>query len=125
MTGSILLVIGAVALFAAIVGGGVKIRDIEVGDVKSLWRQGMLAAFGIVVALVGLLVMMGVFDPDTNSSANTVTNSVENTDQNDTTVQPAANDANTVDENSSNAPADTSNTETTMDNSSDGQAAQQ
>ena len=59
MTGAILLVIGVVALFAAIVGGGVKIKEIEVGSVPSLWRQIMLGIFGLVVGLIGLILVMG------------------------------------------------------------------
>jgi hypothetical protein len=61
MTGRILLVIGVVALFAAIVGGGIQFKDIEVGSVKSLWRQGLLGIFGIIVSLVGLVF---VIDPN-------------------------------------------------------------
>jgi uncharacterized membrane protein len=52
--GAVLILIGAVALFAAIVGGGIKIRDIEVGSVPSLWRQGLLGVFGIFIGLIGL-----------------------------------------------------------------------
>jgi hypothetical protein len=59
-------VIGVVALFAAIVGGGIKFRDIEVGDVKSLWRQGLLGIFGIVVSLIGLVL---VIEPDIFNSS--------------------------------------------------------
>lgn len=62
MTGAILLVIGVVALFAAIVGGGIKIREIEVGTVSSLWRQIMLGIFGLVVGLIGLILVMGSDD---------------------------------------------------------------
>ncbi|MEA3057879.1 MAG: hypothetical protein QOF34_694 [Sphingomonadales bacterium] len=67
MTGPILLLIGVVALFAAIVGGGVKIKEIEVGSVPSLWRQIMLGIFGLVVGLIGLILMMG---PDEKPAAN-------------------------------------------------------
>ena len=74
MTGPILLVIGVVALFAAIVGGGIKFKDIEVGSVKSLWRQGLLGIFGIIVSLVGLVL---IIDPDifSNSEDDTTQNS--------------------------------------------------
>ena len=61
-SGAALLIIGVVALFAAIVGGGIKIREIEVGSVPSRWRQGMLAAFGIVVGIIGLVLVI----PDDN-----------------------------------------------------------
>ena len=57
-TGAILLVIGVVALFAAIVGGGVKIREIEVGSLPSRWRQLFLAVFGVVVGIIGLVMML-------------------------------------------------------------------
>jgi hypothetical protein len=62
--GAALLVIGVVALFAAIVGGGIKIREIEVGSVPSRVRQGLLAAFGLVVGLIGLILVM----PDDNTA---------------------------------------------------------
>ena len=64
-SGAILLVIGVVALFAAIVGGGVKIKEIEVGSVPSRWRQGLLALFGLVVGGIGLVLLL----PD-NEAAN-------------------------------------------------------
>jgi hypothetical protein len=57
-SGAILLVIGVVALFAAIVGGGVKIKEIEVGSVPSRWRQGLLALFGLVVGGIGLFLVL-------------------------------------------------------------------
>ena len=64
-SGAILLVIGVVALFAAIVGGGVKIKEIEVGSLPSRWRQGLLALFGLVVGAIGLVLLL----PD-NEAAN-------------------------------------------------------
>jgi hypothetical protein len=69
MTGAILLVIGVVALFAAIVGGGVKIKEIEVGSVPSLWRQIMLGIFGLVVGLIGLILVMGPDDRPAGNAA--------------------------------------------------------
>src|ERR1700745_3352977 len=57
-SGAILLVIGVVALFAAIVGGGIKIKEIEVGSVPSRWRQGLLALFGLIVGGVGLFLLL-------------------------------------------------------------------
>ena len=57
--GAILLVIGVVAIFAAIVGGGIKIQQIEVGSLPSKWRQWLLAAFGLIVGVVGLVMLTG------------------------------------------------------------------
>jgi hypothetical protein len=94
--GAILLVIGVVAIFAAIVGGGIKIQQIEVGSVQSKWRQWLLAAFGLIIGVVGLIMALGDSpeEPATNVSGNEVTNSSEATadDQDDS-------DANTIDEN--------------------------
>ena len=56
--GAVLLVIGVVALFAAIVGGGIKIQQIEVGSVQSKWRQWLLAAFGLVIGFIGLSMVL-------------------------------------------------------------------
>ncbi len=56
--GAVLLVIGVVALFAAIVGGGIKIQQIEVGSLPSKWRQWLLAAFGLVVGAIGLIMIV-------------------------------------------------------------------
>ena len=63
-SGALLLVIGVVALFAAIVGGGVKIKEIEVGSLPSRWRQGLLALFGLVVGGIGLVLLL----PDTEAA---------------------------------------------------------
>ena len=72
MTGAALLVLGAVALFAAIVGGGIKYRDIEVGKLPSLWRQGLLGVFGVFILLIGLGLMMdekgALADPEANAA---------------------------------------------------------
>ena len=81
--GAVLLVIGVVAIFAAIVGGGVKIERIEVGSLPSRWRQGILAAFGLVVGLIGLIMVL----PDEGSA-----NAAESDNA-------AAADVNAVDEN--------------------------
>ena len=90
MTGPALLIIGVVALFAAIVGGGIKIKEIEVGTVPSLWRQGLLAVFGVIVALTGLVLM------DSDSSANTATQNVAAVDEN---VTPPSVEGNAIDAN--------------------------
>ena len=68
--GAILLVIGVVAIFAAIVGGGIKIEHIEVGSVQSKWRQWLLAAFGLIIGLVGLFMVLP--DAKTTDEANNV-----------------------------------------------------
>ena len=91
MTGPALLIIGVVALFAAIVGGGIKIKEIEVGTVPSLWRQGLLAVFGVIVALTGLVLM------DSDSSANTAaTQNVAAVDEN---LTPPSVEENAIDAN--------------------------
>src|SRR5207253_9123887 len=91
-TGAVLLVVGAVALFAAIVGGGVKIREIEVGSLPSKWRQGLLGVFGLVVGLIGLVL---VIDQDP-SQAKSV--EIENVAADDDVTDPNAveDDANAV-----------------------------
>ena len=75
-TGAILVVIGVVALFAAIVGGGIKIKEIEVGSVPSLWRQGLLGLFGIVVAVTGAVFMS---ESGTEDNSNKTEIAAENT----------------------------------------------
>lgn len=52
---AILIVTGVVAIFAAIVGGGVKLQNIEVGNIVSVWRQLMLGLFGLILLLVGAI----------------------------------------------------------------------
>lgn len=80
-TGAILVVIGVVALFAAIVGGGIKIKEIEVGSVPSLWRQGLLGLFGIVVALTGAVFMSGNPPTSNNTDMDVSTQNTEALDQ--------------------------------------------
>jgi zona occludens toxin (predicted ATPase) len=95
MTGAALLVIGVVALFAAIVGGGIKIKEIEVGSVPSLWRQALLAIFGLVVGAIGLALY---FDSDESSTANGApTENVANSNEAEATVDENAVDANAAD----------------------------
>ena len=122
MTGTILLVIGVVALFAAIVGGGIKIRDIEVGTVPSLWRQGLLGAFGIVVVVIGLIFAMPD-DSDSNADVNAA-NVAEGSDAN--ASEENATDSNAVDENASDANATDANAadENAADTSSENNAGQ-
>ena len=116
MTGTILLVIGVVALFAAIVGGGIKIRDIEVGTVPSLWRQGLLGAFGIVVTALGLALM----DDDNGSAATENTTNIEQYSDTNASAENEI-DNNAVDENASDANATDENA---ADTSSENNASQ-
>ena len=122
-SGAILLVIGVVALFAAIVGGGVKIREIEVGSLPSRWRQGLLAIFGIVVGITGLIMVM---NPSGSDSAAAATQNAETLEPgSDANVPEAASDSNAVDQNAADAQAtDASGTDSAADNSS-GESAQQ
>ena len=108
-TGAILLVIGVVALFAAIVGGGVKIKEIEVGSVPSRWRQSMLAIFGVVVGLTGLIMVSGILD---DSNTTQTTQNVDNTEQvaNQSTSDANATDQNVVDETTNETNGEETNT---------------
>ena len=113
-TGAILLVIGVVALFAAIVGGGVKIKEIEVGSVPSRWRQSMLAIFGVLVGLTGLIMVSGILDED---NATQPTDNVDNgegvgTDANAPAPETNATDQNTADETANETNGDESNNST-------------
>ena len=96
--GAVLLVIGVVAIFAAIVGGGVKIERIEVGSLPSRWRQGILAAFGLVVGLIGLILIL----PDETSANAAETDNAATLDVN-AVDENATVDANVTD---ANAPTD-------------------
>ena len=122
-TGAILLVIGVVALFAAIVGGGVKIKEIEVGTVKSVWRQGLLGVFGLVVSLIGLGIVTGVFE-DNGASSNTQNTGVA--DQNTTAAAPeAGNEVNATVENADNTVATDANGQSASDSGSNDSTPQQ
>jgi hypothetical protein len=105
--GAILLVIGVVAMFAAIVGGGIKIQQIEVGSVQSKWRQWLLGAFGLVIGVVGLAMVLpddkgatgdanNVAAADENTPAEEPSNAVDNaaTAENGTDAKTAAVDDN-------------------------------
>jgi hypothetical protein len=94
VTGAALLVIGVVAMFAAIVGGGIKIREIEVGSVPSIWRQGLLAIFGLVVGTIGLAL---IFDPDESSTNAATTENVASANQGETPVDQNSVQANAAD----------------------------
>jgi hypothetical protein len=114
--GAILLVIGVVALFAAIVGGGVKIKEIEVGSLPSKWRQGFLAIFGIVVGVTGLVMVSGILD---SGNATEPAQNVENADQGAyATPTEATTDTNAGDQNETDANGtDANGTETAAENS--------
>jgi hypothetical protein len=113
-TGAILLVIGVVALFAAIVGGGVKIREIEVGSLPSRWRQVFLAIFGIVVGTIGLIM---VTDKGDNGGSDVATQNTESL-AGDANAPETGNEVSSGEQN----PEDSNATETNRteaDNSSD------
>ena len=60
--GAALILIGVGCMIAAIVGGGVKLQQLEVGTVKSLRRQTMLGLFGALLSTIGLALNLGYFD---------------------------------------------------------------
>jgi hypothetical protein len=99
--GAILLVIGVVAIFAAIVGGGIKIEHIEVGSVQSKWRQWLLAAFGLIIGLVGLFMVLP--DAKTTDAADNVEVVDENAPVTDDNAPVADDNATVVDEGDANA----------------------
>ena len=110
--GAALLVIGVVALFAAIVGGGLKVRDIEVGSVPSRVRQGLLALFGVAIGITGLALIWDEDDQSNTSppAANTETVAdLNGTDVNSSDANEA--DANAADTNTADNGTDT-NTDT-------------
>lgn len=96
--GAVLLVIGVVALFAAIVGGGIKIQQIEVGSVQSKWRQWLLAAFGVVVGVIGLILVLPDDAPANAADTENVAADDESIADSNAADENAA-DTNAVDEN--------------------------
>lgn len=50
-----LILIGVGCIIGAIIGGGVKLVQIELSQVTSLWRQSLLGLFGIVLVCSGLV----------------------------------------------------------------------
>ena len=52
--GTTLILIGIGCMIAGIVGGGIKLHQLEVGTVKSVWRQILLFLFGGVLAATGV-----------------------------------------------------------------------
>jgi hypothetical protein len=111
--GAILLVIGVVAIFAAIVGGGIKIQQIEVGSVQSKWRQWLLGAFGLVIGLVGLIMVLPDDAPTNAADSDNVAVAEGNAaGADDNAADPnavEAPDPNAVDENADAASADDPN----------------
>ena len=109
MTGAALLVIGVVALFAAIVGGGIKIKEIEVGSVPSIWRQALLAIFGLVVGTIGLVLF---FDSDDSSTTNAAqTENIASANQPEATDSENVGDANAADESTADNTAESNQTD--------------
>jgi hypothetical protein len=102
--GAILLVIGVVAIFAAIVGGGIKIQQIEVGSVQSKWRQWLLAAFGLVIGAIGLTMVL----PDSDTANNVADTENAASDENASNANGV--DENAVDENAGDANSTDENT---------------
>jgi hypothetical protein len=49
-----LIIVGIACVIGAIVGGGVKVINIEMRSFESLWRQLLLAVFGAGLILFGL-----------------------------------------------------------------------
>lgn len=113
--GAVLLVIGAVATFAAIVGGGIKIQQIEIGSVPSKWRQWLLGAFGLVIGFVGLIMVLPDDKPaDEATNVQVVDENASVTDENAATPdanveEAAANDGNSTDENAADTTATDAN----------------
>jgi hypothetical protein len=63
------LIIGIACVIGGLVGGGIKVAQVEMGQVASLWRQGALIVFG--VGLIGLN-LSGVILPDPHESTDAV-----------------------------------------------------
>jgi len=118
-TGAILLVIGVVALFAAIVGGGVKIREIEVGSLPSRWRQVLLAMFGVVVGITGLIMVMNPAGSDSAAAA------PQNAQSSETSGGNGSETANESDQNAADAQATDANGTDSAAGNSNGEPAQQ
>jgi len=52
---TILILIGVGCIIGAIIGGGVKLVQIELSPVASLWRQLLLGLFGIILVVSGIV----------------------------------------------------------------------
>jgi hypothetical protein len=50
-----LILTGVACIIGAIIGGGVKLVQIELSPVASLWRQALLGLFGLILVISGLI----------------------------------------------------------------------
>jgi hypothetical protein len=50
-----LILTGVTCIIGAIIGGGVKLVQIELSPVASLWRQALLGVFGLILVIAGLI----------------------------------------------------------------------
>lgn len=104
--GAVLILIGVGCMIAAIVGGGVKLQQLEVGAVTSLRRQALLGLFGFAVSAFGLAIDAGILlGPSAEQPAltNTVLNAGGAPDTN--TLQASTNTTEPVNTNAVQAPA--------------------
>ncbi|MEG3155201.1 hypothetical protein [Sphingomonas sp. RB1R13] len=92
-----LVLAGVACIIAAIVGGGVKLRDVEFPTVQSVWRQVLLGGFGLVLALAGAVVKSE--DSPAPAVNATSTEALAADTANDTKPSNEAVDANAVDAN--------------------------
>lgn len=68
-----LILIGVACIIGAIIGGGVKLVQVELGQVSSLWRQSMLGVFGVILVGSGLLAGGHIGFPESGRAAATQT----------------------------------------------------
>ena len=92
-----LVLAGVACIIAAIVGGGVKLRDVEFPTVKSVWRQLMLGGFGALLAFAGAVV--GSEDPPVAAAEDINVEAPAANAANETAPSAEAVDPNTVDSN--------------------------
>ena len=90
-----LVMVGVACIIAAIVGGGVKLRDVEFPTVQSLWRQLLLGGFGLLLSLAGAVV--ATKDPPEVAADATNMEALAADPANDTEPSNEAVDANAVD----------------------------
>ena len=90
-----LVLAGVACIIAAIVGGGVKLRDVEFPTVQSVWRQLMLGGFGALLAFAGAVV--GSEDPPVAAAAEINAEAPAADAANETTPLAEAVDPNAVD----------------------------